>query len=174
MSTTPAEIKILTAKFSSQGIRFVSSNLHRNYIPLAHDFGPVDLSIVHRFCLAFSKRLRQGEGQIWVYCFDQTSNRKPTQASCSGHFWSSISAGPLKTQRRRFHPRCLRSRYVPLRTPATSSRGTDWSWWIASRASPRPCSAAGSTSETSTLENIATSSVPSAETLVCRAPSSSQ
>ena len=28
MSTTPAEIKILTTKFAGKGIRFVSSNLH--------------------------------------------------------------------------------------------------------------------------------------------------
>ena len=59
------------SEFSSS-IRLISSDLHRLYTPLAVDFGPVNLGVVHRFCAAFSKRLAKKEGRLMVYCFEET------------------------------------------------------------------------------------------------------
>ena len=60
-------------KDSEEGksMQLISSDLHRTYAPLAADFGPVDLGIVHRFCKAFSKRLVRSDGRILVYCFQK-------------------------------------------------------------------------------------------------------
>ena len=55
-----------------ENIRFVSSDLHSKYQSLAEDFGPVNLGIVHRFCVTFSKKIARSDGRIIVYCFDQT------------------------------------------------------------------------------------------------------
>ncbi len=51
--------------------RFVSSDLHNRYHPFADDFGPVNLGIVHRFCVAFSKKIAQDDARLLVYCFDE-------------------------------------------------------------------------------------------------------
>ena len=54
-----------------QSMRLISSDLHRTYSPLAADFGPVDLGIVHRFCTAFSTRLGRKDDRLLVYCFEE-------------------------------------------------------------------------------------------------------
>jgi cell division cycle 14 len=42
------------------------------YQPFAKDFGPVNLGIVHRFCVAFSKKIAQNDCRTLVYCFDES------------------------------------------------------------------------------------------------------
>ena len=55
-----------------KNMRFISSQLHCHYFPLADDFGPVNLGAVHRFCAAFSRLLAIQDDRLLVYCF-QTS-----------------------------------------------------------------------------------------------------
>jgi cell division cycle 14 len=55
-----------------ENIRFISSDLHSKYQSLAEDFGPVNLGIVHRFCVTFAKKIARSDGRLIVYCFDQT------------------------------------------------------------------------------------------------------
>jgi cell division cycle 14 len=52
---------------------FVTSGFHHEYFPLAHDFGPVSLGVVHRFCVAFSDRLSRSANKTLVYCIEQTT-----------------------------------------------------------------------------------------------------
>ena len=57
---------------SNQGVSDCGTDLRKNYIPFADDFGPVNLGIVHRFCVALSKYLTRDFGCVLVYCFDDT------------------------------------------------------------------------------------------------------
>ena len=68
---SPGKLKNLKDSEEGRNIRFVSSDLHRQYFPLADDFGPVNLGVVHRFCSAFSKRLSKADGRPLVYCFEE-------------------------------------------------------------------------------------------------------
>ena len=63
------DIKKMKQRMPILKARFMSSDLHRKYVPFAADFGPVNLGVVHRFCDAFAKRLFKQEGQL-VYCFE--------------------------------------------------------------------------------------------------------
>ena len=40
---------------SNQGVSDCGTDLRKNYIPFADDFEPVNLGIVHRFCVALSE-----------------------------------------------------------------------------------------------------------------------
>ena len=53
-------------------IVYISSELHRKYVPFAWDFGPVNLGILHRFCIAFGKRLAKPNTPLIIYCFGKT------------------------------------------------------------------------------------------------------
>ena len=57
---------------SNQGVSDCGTDLRKNYIPFADDFGPVNLGIVHRFCVALSEYLTRDFGCVLVYCFDDT------------------------------------------------------------------------------------------------------
>jgi cell division cycle 14 len=52
---------------------FMSSNLHHRYTPLAADFGPVNLAVVHRFCSAMAKKLLKEPDRVLVYCIEPTN-----------------------------------------------------------------------------------------------------
>ena len=51
---SPAEIASLKDDSQYLNVSVVSSYLHRQYVPLCADFGPVTINIVHRFCQARS------------------------------------------------------------------------------------------------------------------------
>jgi hypothetical protein len=60
------------AQENNSALKFVSSDLHRRYFPLAADFGPVNLGVVHRFCKAMHKRMAECDGRKLVYCIEDT------------------------------------------------------------------------------------------------------
>ena len=72
LCASPATVKQIQQSEQGETIRFISSDLHRQYFPIAADFGPVNLGVVHRFCAAFSKRLKKQEGKLLVYCFEES------------------------------------------------------------------------------------------------------
>jgi hypothetical protein len=47
---SPAEISSLKDDSQYLNVTVVSSYLHRQYVPLCADFGPVTINVVHRFC----------------------------------------------------------------------------------------------------------------------------
>ena len=49
---TPSKILSLKSHCQLIGVSVISSYLHRQYVPLCADFGPVTINIVHRFCQA--------------------------------------------------------------------------------------------------------------------------
>ena len=69
----PSEkIKRLKNMHEVDGLRFVTSMLHTQYIPFAADFGPVNLGIVHRFCYSFARQLTKKRGEMLVYCVQES------------------------------------------------------------------------------------------------------
>jgi cell division cycle 14 len=73
---------------AARGFALVSSDLHNNYIPFAADFGPVNLSIIHRFCIAFMKRLARSKdaGRVLVYCIENTTEAQANASFLLGAF----------------------------------------------------------------------------------------
>ena len=71
LSASPWQIDELKSMCEVDNVCFISSDLHRKYFPLAADFGPVNLGIVHRFCSGFDKRVRSDDGQLIVYCISE-------------------------------------------------------------------------------------------------------
>ena len=67
-----AQIKELQRQKANDDIVLLTSDLHRKYIPFAADFGPVNISIVHRFCDAFVKRLSNYGDSLIIYCVEPT------------------------------------------------------------------------------------------------------
>ena len=53
-------------------VKFMSSDLHRKYVPFAADFGPVNLGIVYRFCRAMSSKLNKlsESNNVLLYCIE--------------------------------------------------------------------------------------------------------
>ena len=47
---TRSEATALKRKCRGLNVSLISSDVHRQYLPLCADFGPVNLNIVHRFC----------------------------------------------------------------------------------------------------------------------------
>ena len=72
LCASPAKVKKIKEIQLDQNSLFVSSDLHRCYIPLVNDFGPVNLGILNRFCTAFSKRLAKQDDRLLVYCFEES------------------------------------------------------------------------------------------------------
>jgi hypothetical protein len=50
VSTTKAEVSNMQADARCLNVSVISSHLHRQYVSLCADFGPVALNCVHRFC----------------------------------------------------------------------------------------------------------------------------
>jgi hypothetical protein len=71
-SAVAAQVKKLKNTYANDDIVFMTSDLHRKYVPFAADFGPVNISIIHRFCEAFVKRLSKSGNSLIVYCFEST------------------------------------------------------------------------------------------------------
>ena len=65
-----AELVALKRQLDPRKYALVSSEYHHCYEPFAADFGPVNISVVHRFCLSFMKRLNKDDGRILVYCIE--------------------------------------------------------------------------------------------------------
>mmetsp|Transcript_9407 Transcript_9407/g.26979 ORF Transcript_9407/g.26979 Transcript_9407/m.26979 type:complete len:232 (-) Transcript_9407:232-927(-) len=65
-----AEVDVLTRRVDGSNVRFVSSGLHKSYRQRTKEFGPVDISIIHRFCNAFVHRIRTQPGAL-VYLFEK-------------------------------------------------------------------------------------------------------
>ena len=78
LSASPWQIDDIKSIYDMDTVCFISSDLHRKYFPLAADFGPVCLGIVHRFCSGFDKRVRADDSRLIVYCisdcFEDTAN----------------------------------------------------------------------------------------------------
>ena len=55
VATTPIEISHMKADAECSNVSVVSSYLHKQYMPLCADFGPVALNVVHRFCQVLTK-----------------------------------------------------------------------------------------------------------------------
>jgi cell division cycle 14 len=72
LSTPHEDIARLKDSSAGKNLSFVSSRFHHDYFPLARDFGPVSLGVVHRFCVAISDRLSKSDNKTLVYCFEQT------------------------------------------------------------------------------------------------------
>ena len=72
LCASPMTVKKIKESDVCKTNRMISSDLHRQYSPLAMDFGPVNLGVVHRFCAAFSKRLAKQDSRLMVYCFEET------------------------------------------------------------------------------------------------------
>ena len=54
---TPVEISNMKDDARCLNVTVVSSYLHKQYVPLCADFGPVALNVVHRFCQVLTPRL---------------------------------------------------------------------------------------------------------------------
>ena len=67
------EIHALKTYYQHANVIFITSDLHHKYVPFALDFGPVNLGIVHRFCVAMNKRLERLKSSLIVYCFEPCS-----------------------------------------------------------------------------------------------------
>jgi hypothetical protein len=71
-SGTAAQIRALKLKNANKNVRFISSELHKKYVPFAADFGPVNLGTVHRFCQAIDKGLAKSKDNLLIYCIEPT------------------------------------------------------------------------------------------------------
>ena len=98
LSAPVSAIEGLNETFKDSRLLFVSSDLHHRYAPLAADFGPVNLGIVHRFCSAIQKKLSKEPNRVLVYCiepgFESQSNASFLLGSCliSLFGWSAEDA----------------------------------------------------------------------------------
>ena len=74
LCASPTIIQKVKESDFGKSVHMISSDLHRQYSPLALDFGPVNLGVVNRFCAAFSKRLAKqvSHSRLLVYCFEET------------------------------------------------------------------------------------------------------
>jgi hypothetical protein len=74
ISILPDKLASLKKTFMALKITCVSSDLHKQYTAFCSDFGPVNLSIVHRFTRAMASKLaRLSEtGSILLYCIEPT------------------------------------------------------------------------------------------------------
>ena len=74
LCASPTIIQKVKESDVGKSVHMISSDLHRQYSPLALDFGPVNLGVVNRFCAAFSKRLAKqvSHSRLLVYCFEET------------------------------------------------------------------------------------------------------
>ena len=70
VSGTNRDFARLKKHFEGRPAQFISSELHRKYIPIAEDFGPVDFGVVLRFCDALSKRLATDRYTVFIYCVE--------------------------------------------------------------------------------------------------------
>ena len=86
LSATAPTVRRIKESPGGEHLRFVSSDLHNMYHPFAQDFGPVNLGVVHRFCVAFSKKMAQGDGRTLVYCFDESFQAQANASFLLGSF----------------------------------------------------------------------------------------
>ncbi len=86
VSATAWQIDELRVDFEGRNACFISSDLHQKYVPLAADFGPVNLGIVHRFCSGFQKRVLAGDDQLIVYCISECFEDRANASFLLGAF----------------------------------------------------------------------------------------
>jgi hypothetical protein len=72
ISISSYDVRALKESFSGCNVNIVSSDLHRQYVPLCDDFGPVNLGVVCRFYRAMVKRMEQAtsSSSLIIYCID--------------------------------------------------------------------------------------------------------
>ena len=85
------EIQQLKQSLMGDDVIFISSQLHRKYVPYALDFGPVNLGIVHQFCVAFANRLASASSSLIIYCFE-------TSAACRANACFLLAAFMMLSQ----------------------------------------------------------------------------
>jgi cell division cycle 14 len=91
-------VKQLKIDFEGCGYRFITSALHKLYDALADDFGPVGLNVVHRFCVAFARRLAKNNAEVLVYCIPESYRDRSNASFLLGAFlmlhfgWSAEQA----------------------------------------------------------------------------------
>ena len=67
-------------------LTFVSSDFHRQYFPLASDFGPVNLGVVQRFYTAMSYRISSQPDTTLVYFFEDNFKAQANASFLLGTF----------------------------------------------------------------------------------------
>ena len=72
ISGRPSQIESLRKRVQGYPVRVVSSELHRQYFPLAADFGPVNIAVVTRFCISFDRRMARDDGILLIYCIQES------------------------------------------------------------------------------------------------------
>lgn len=74
ISILPDKLAALKKTFLALKITCVSSDLHKQYTAFCSDFGPVNLSIVHRFTRAMASKLTKlsETGSVLLYCIEPT------------------------------------------------------------------------------------------------------
>jgi cell division cycle 14 len=98
VSGSPDLVKQLKIDFEGCGYRFITSALHQDYVPIAQDFGPVSLNVVHRFCVAFARRLAKNNAEVLVYCIPESYRDRSNASFLLGAFlmlhfgWSAQQA----------------------------------------------------------------------------------
>ena len=81
LSADVSDIEQLNESSNDSKLLFMSSDLHHRYTPLAADFGPVNLGIVHRFCAAIEKKLMKEPNRVLVYCIEPS-----IESQCNASF----------------------------------------------------------------------------------------
>jgi cell division cycle 14 len=71
MSSNVSGMQELKDSLQELDFTYVSSDIHRKYVPFALDFGPVNIAIIHRFCIAFAKQLASAK-TLLIYTFENT------------------------------------------------------------------------------------------------------
>jgi hypothetical protein len=72
ISISAYDVKALRESFTGCNVQIVSSDLHRQFVPLCDDFGPVNLAVVCRFYRAMVKKLEKAaeSSSLVIYCID--------------------------------------------------------------------------------------------------------
>ena len=98
ITAKPTEFEELKSRFDVREFRFVSSTLHLQHTPFAADFGPVNLSIVHRFCRCLGYMMSNQDKGVVVYCIQDTDEAQANASFLLGAFlvihygWSPLEA----------------------------------------------------------------------------------
>ncbi len=72
LAVSPDRLSALKKTLQSLKMTCVSSDLHKQYTAFCSDFGPVNLSIVYRFCRAMSTKLNKlnESNSVLLYCIE--------------------------------------------------------------------------------------------------------
>jgi hypothetical protein len=109
VALTPAESSNLKDGARCLNVSLVSSNLHKQYVPLCADFGPVALNVVHRFCQVLTLWLSPfGDAESEICSF--SAGHDQAHRKCGEHKQPAYllrRAGQLRHRQRQFPPRSV-------------------------------------------------------------------